>query len=80
MISTLSNRERQIALMLAAGRTSKEAAFDLGISPRTAEAHRQAVMEKLGLKSVVELAHVMIATGQMTAQLFGAEKKASCHG
>jgi DNA-binding NarL/FixJ family response regulator len=80
MISALTTREKQIAMMLAAGRTSKEAAFELGISPRTAEAHRQQVLSKLGLKSAVELAHVMIATGQLSPQLFGVMKQTQCHG
>lgn len=80
MTPMLTQRERQIALMLAAGHTTKEAAFELGISPRTAETHRQKVMEKLQLQSVIELTHVMIATGELPAKLFGVMKERACHG
>jgi DNA-binding CsgD family transcriptional regulator len=40
---------------LQAGRTSKEIARALAISPRTAEAHRRNLLRKLGIGSVKEL-------------------------
>ena len=41
--------------------TSKEIAAHLGISPRTVDHHRARILEKLGLKSIVEL--IAIAKG-----------------
>ena len=37
------------------GGGSKQIARDLGISPRTVEAHRQSVLRKLGVASVKEM-------------------------
>ena len=41
--------------LLAEGKSSKEVAAILGISVRTVETHRAAIMKKLGLKSFSEL-------------------------
>ncbi len=43
----LSNRERQVLLGLAAGRTSKAIAEELGISTRTVDVHRASMLKKL---------------------------------
>ncbi|MEV5704144.1 AAA family ATPase [Actinoallomurus sp. NPDC052274] len=47
----LTAQERQIALLVAQGATSKEAAGQLFISPRTVEAHLRNIFSKLGLTS-----------------------------
>jgi len=47
-IGELSRRERQVLESLAAGRSNKLIARDLGISPRTVEIHRANMMTKLG--------------------------------
>ncbi|MBZ0217778.1 MAG: PAS and helix-turn-helix domain-containing protein [Fimbriimonadaceae bacterium] len=54
-ISDLTRRERQLAMLLSRGKTNKEIAKDLVISPRTAEAHRARLMHKLGVKNTAEL-------------------------
>lgn len=51
----LTPREREVAKLVVAGRTSKEAARELGVSPRTVEAHRAALMRKLGAATAAEL-------------------------
>ena len=51
----ISGREREVVQLLAEGKTSKEIAVLLGISVRTVETHRAAIMKKLGLKSFSEL-------------------------
>lgn len=56
----LSPREREVASMLAAGRTNREIAEGLFLSPRTVEQHVTRVLRKLGVRSrteVTERAH-----------------------
>jgi two-component system, NarL family, response regulator NreC len=53
--SRITDREREIVQLLAEGKSSKEIAAILGISVRTVETHRAAIMKKLGLKSFSEL-------------------------
>ena len=53
--SRITDREREIVQLLAEGNSSKEIATILGISVRTVETHRAAIMKKLGLKSFSEL-------------------------
>jgi DNA-binding NarL/FixJ family response regulator len=52
----LTARELQIAELVAAGRTNKEIAEQLVLSPRTIEAHLRNIYGKLGVRSRVELA------------------------
>lgn len=51
----LSPREREVVQHLADGKSNKEVASTLGISVKTAETHRAAVMRKLGFTSFSEL-------------------------
>ena len=53
-LKSLPPRLRQMLELLAAGWTIKEAAARLGISQKTAEAHRSKLLQRLGLRSVVE--------------------------
>jgi two-component system response regulator NreC len=53
--SRITDREREIVQLLGEGKSSKEIATILGISVRTVETHRAAIMKKLGLKSFSEL-------------------------
>ena len=56
----LTPREREIMQLLAEGRSNKEVASTLGISPKTTETHRANIMLKLNLHSVAELVHYAI--------------------
>jgi DNA-binding NarL/FixJ family response regulator len=58
--SVLTSREREIVQLLTEGKTNKEVASILSISVRTVEAHRAAIMNKLGLDSLAELVHYAI--------------------
>jgi DNA-binding NarL/FixJ family response regulator len=58
--SVLTSREREIVQLLTEGRTNKEVASILSISVRTVEAHRAAIMNKLGINSLAELVHYAI--------------------
>lgn len=54
-ISTLSAREQEVTGLIMAGKSSKEIASELFLSPRTVEAHRANVFAKLGINSSVKL-------------------------
>jgi PAS domain S-box-containing protein len=54
-VSPLTTRERQIVMHLGEGRTSKEIARMLSISPRTVEAYRARLMKKHRASNVAEL-------------------------
>jgi FixJ family two-component response regulator len=60
-VSALTPRERQIMELVLAGHPSKNIAADLGISRRTVENHRAAVMKKTGSKSLPALARLALA-------------------
>jgi DNA-binding CsgD family transcriptional regulator len=55
----LSRREREIALLVADGRTSREVADELIIGVRTVESHLARVYAKLGVRSRGELAEAL---------------------
>jgi DNA-binding CsgD family transcriptional regulator len=55
----LTPQELQIALLLAAGRTTRETAGSLFLSPKTVEYHLRNVYRKLGIASREELARAM---------------------
>ena len=57
---TLSEREKQVLDLLVEGRPSKLIAYDLGISTRTAEHHRSAVMKKMAAKSLSHLVRMAL--------------------
>lgn len=53
----LSDREMEVAAMLAHGTQVKAIAFALGLSVKTVSTHRTRLLEKLGLSSNVALAN-----------------------
>ena len=55
----LTGREQEIAELVAAGRTNREVAQQLVLSPRTIEAHLRSIYGKLGVRSRVELARAV---------------------
>ena len=55
-LTALTAREREIAELVAAGRTNREVAEQLVLSARTIEAHLRNIYGKLGVRSRVELA------------------------
>jgi DNA-binding NarL/FixJ family response regulator len=59
----LSSRERETLHLIAEGRTSKEIAHILNISPKTAAFHRDNIKRKLGLRSTAELTKHAIEQG-----------------
>ena len=51
----LTDREREVLHMVAEGKSNKEVAGSLNISPTTVETHRSHILQKLGIHSVPEL-------------------------
>ena len=58
--AALTTRERQVFLLVAAGRLNKQIASTLNTCERTVKAHRAHVMEKLHVRTVAELVHVAV--------------------
>ena len=57
--STLTEREREVMLLLAKGLHNRRIAEELGISPRTVEVHRARVLNKTGAGNLIELARLV---------------------
>lgn len=55
-LATLTSREVEVLRFLAEGRTDREIALALTISPRTVETHVGAILHKFGVKSRAEAA------------------------
>lgn len=51
----LTEREREVLQLLAEGKSNKDAASLLNVSPYTVETHRTHIMQKLGLHNTAEL-------------------------
>ncbi len=66
-LDRLTMREREVLQLLAEGRSNKEVAARLGISPRTAETHRTNIMHKLKLHSIGELVRFAIRNRVITS-------------
>ncbi len=52
---TLSERERQVAQLVAAGHSNKQISVELAISERTVKFHRASVCQKLGVSGTAQL-------------------------
>jgi DNA-binding NarL/FixJ family response regulator len=57
---TLSDREFQVMCMIAKGRTIKNIAEELYLSPKTVSTYRSRILEKMKMKSNEELTHYAI--------------------
>jgi DNA-binding NarL/FixJ family response regulator len=63
----LTEREQEIARLVAAGQMSKEIAASLNLSVRTVEKHRANIMEKVGVREVASLTRWCIQAGLVDA-------------
>lgn len=61
--SVLTPREREVLQLMAEGNTTRQIAMQLFISPKTVEAHRLRVMNKLDIDNVAQLTKYAIQEG-----------------
>ena len=62
---TLTSREIEVLQLIAEGNANKQTADKLGISIKTVEKHRQAVMNKLHIHDTAGLTRYAIAAGMV---------------
>lgn len=60
-LAALTPRQKAVLDMVMAGEPSKNIAADLGISQRTVESHRGQIMQKLGLRTIPNLAQAVLS-------------------
>ncbi len=63
LVLSLTERERQVLVLIADGRSTKEAAAKLGISYKTADSHRSRILEKLGIHETATMVRYAIRAG-----------------
>lgn len=59
----LTDRQIEILTLLARGKSSKEIAYDLGLSSKTVDVHRTRIMDRLGLNDVASLTLFAVRKG-----------------
>lgn len=59
----LTARQRTVLRLVAEGKSAKQIAGELKISPRTAEFHKNALVERLGLHTTAELTRYALQEG-----------------
>jgi FixJ family two-component response regulator len=59
-LDLLTDREREVSLLVASGLSSKLIARRLGISDKTVQVHRNHLMEKLGVHSATDIARLVM--------------------
>ena len=63
----LTPRQKEVLREMADGNGMKRIARKLGISPKTVETHRQAVMKRLGIRHIPGLVRYALQTGVVPA-------------
>jgi DNA-binding NarL/FixJ family response regulator len=63
----LTLRQREVLQLLAEGRSMKEVAYHLNVTPRTIAFHKYAMMEQLQLKSSAELIQYAMKSSMVAA-------------
>ncbi len=63
LVDTLSRRQRQVLLQMAAGKMNKQIAYELGLNERTVKLHRSAVFRGLGVRTSADAIRIAIEAG-----------------
>ena len=66
--SSLTNKEREVLVLLTQGLSSKEAAQRLQLSPQTIDVHRKNIMKKLDIHNVPGLVRWALRTGIISVE------------
>jgi DNA-binding NarL/FixJ family response regulator len=64
-VEPLTAREREVLQLVAEGKTTKEIAVLLGVSVKTADAHRTRLMQKLDIHDIASLTRYAIRQGMI---------------
>ena len=73
-VTVLSRREQDVLVFLGRGYTAKDSAVKLDVSPRTVDACRRRIQNKLGLENPAELTKYCIARRLIDLDEFAAEQ------
>jgi DNA-binding NarL/FixJ family response regulator len=65
-LELLTLRQREVLRLVAEGNSTKQVAARLGLSVKTVEAHRGAIMERLGIRDLASLVRFAIRAGLIT--------------
>jgi len=68
-IAALRSREREVLQLLAEGKSTKQIALELHVSPKTIESSRRKIMEKLDIHSIAELTKYAVREGLTALEL-----------
>ena len=63
----LTVRQVEILTLIAQGKSAKEIAFELGLSPKTVDVHRARIMERLRLNDIASLTRYAVRKGLVKA-------------
>jgi DNA-binding NarL/FixJ family response regulator len=66
-LQTLTPREQQVLRMIGRGMSRAEIAREISRSPKTVDAHRASIMEKMDIHDRVDLARYAIREGLVEA-------------
>jgi DNA-binding NarL/FixJ family response regulator len=67
----LTQREAEVLQLIAEGFANKQIAYELGLSVKTVEKHRQQVMQKLGIHNIAGLVRHAVSKGIIETNLAG---------
>ena len=62
-IAALSQRQREVLLLMAEGLLNKQIAWKLGLSERTIKMHRSALLRSLGLDTTADAIRLAVEAG-----------------
>lgn len=63
----LTQRQVEILTLIAQGKSAKEIAYELGLSPKTVDVHRARIMERLRLNDIASLTRYAVRKGLVKA-------------
>lgn len=67
MDTVLTQRQNEVMLLTCRGKSAKEIAKEIHISPRTAEEHRSESIRRLGAKNLIQAVAIFASSHPVTA-------------